>query len=139
MPISLRISALRRAGISIRIPSASSTSALPHLLETLLFPCFATGMPAAEITNAETVEILKVNASSPPVPTISSTSPSWASLAQCSRITIAQAVISSMLSPFMRIAVRKEAICALVARPSIISFMTDFVVSKERFSLLTRR
>ena len=40
-------------------PSASRTSAAPHLLLAALFPCFATGIPPALITIAEVVEILK--------------------------------------------------------------------------------
>ena len=105
---------------------------MPHLLDTLRLPCLATGTPAADTTKAETVEILKVKASSPPVPTISSTSPLWVSLVQCSRITMAQAVISSMLSPFIRMAVRKAAIWALVARPVMISSITLRAVSRDR-------
>ena len=38
-------------------PNSSSTSAAPHLLEADLFPCFATGTPAAEIMIDEVVEM----------------------------------------------------------------------------------
>ena len=47
-------------------PNFSRISAAPLLLETLRFPCFATGIPAAAITKADVVEILKVPTSSPP-------------------------------------------------------------------------
>ena len=57
-------------------PNASIKSAAPHLLDTLRLPCFATGIPAAEIMNPDVVEMLNVFASSPPVPTISTTVPS---------------------------------------------------------------
>ncbi len=52
-------------------PSASSTSALPDLLDTERPPCFATFAPAAAATSAEAVEMLKVWAASPPVPQVS--------------------------------------------------------------------
>jgi hypothetical protein len=81
-------------------PSASSTSALPDLLETLRPPCFATFAPAAAVTNIVAVEMLKVCAPSPPVPTISTKfelSGTWTCRAN-SRITVAAAVISPMVS-----------------------------------------
>ena len=54
-------------------PRASSTSALPVLLETLRLPCFlAIWAPlSAAATNIEQVEMLKLCAPSPPVPTTS--------------------------------------------------------------------
>ena len=52
------------------------------------------------------VEILKEFAPSPPVPTISSTSRSCSNLMQCALIPAAEAVISSIVSPFMERAVR---------------------------------
>ena len=52
-------------------PNASSTSALPDLLLTLRLPCLAILAPAAAATNIAAVEILKVCAPSPPVPTTS--------------------------------------------------------------------
>lgn len=87
-------------------PRASSTSAAPHLLEAARLPCLATGTPAAATTRAAVVEMLKELEPSPPVPTISSTSMSWSSLMQCCRIPAAEAVISSMVSPFMLMAVK---------------------------------
>ena len=87
-------------------PSASRTSAAPLLEDAARFPCFATGTPPAAITSEEVVEMLKEFAPSPPVPTISRTSKSCSNLMQCARIPAAEAVISSMVSPFMESAVR---------------------------------
>ena len=98
-------------------PSLSSTSAAPLLLDTLRFPCFAT--------------------SSPPVPTMSITGKGGDSFTALSRITVAQAVISSMVSPFILRAVRNEDICAWVAFPLMISSITSLVVSKSRFLFST--
>ena len=57
-------------------------------------------------TPTAVVEILKELERSPPVPTISNTSISLRSLVQCVRIPAAEAVISSIVSPFMASAVR---------------------------------
>ncbi len=46
-------------------------AALPERLDTERLPCFATRPPAAATTKALVVEILKVPALSPPVPTMS--------------------------------------------------------------------
>ena len=102
-------------------PSSSSTSAAPDLDETERLPCFATGTPPAAATNAAVVEMLNEPTSSPPVPTMSMTAPFGSMCAPFSRITSAQAVISVMVSPFMRSAVRSVAISMSVAVPSIIS------------------
>ena len=110
-------------------PRLSSTSAAPDLLEALLLPCFATGMPAAAITNEEVVEILNVPELSPPVPTISRTSKGAFIFAALFRITSAQAVISSMFSPFILSEVRKAEIWEGVALPFIISVITSFASS----------
>ena len=87
-------------------PRASRTSAAPLFDDAARFPCFATGTPPAAITREEVVEILKEFAPSPPVPTISSTSRSCSNLMQCALIPAAEAVISSIVSPFMERAVR---------------------------------
>ena len=92
------------------IPRASNTSAAPLLEEAARLPCLATGTPPAAMTKAEVVEMLKELAPSPPVPTISRASTSWSRRTQWARIPAAQAVISSMVSPLMARAVRKEAI-----------------------------
>ena len=53
------------------MPIASKTSAEPDLLDTARLPCLATGISAAATTKATEVEILKVEAPSPPVPQVS--------------------------------------------------------------------
>ena len=129
MPIFFSIASLFLTGMSICTPRASSTSAAPHLLVEARLPCFATGTPAAEATRAETVEILKELALSPPVPTISSTSWSFSSFTQWFRMPLAQAVISCMVSPFMERAMRKALICTGVAWPLMISSMDCSAIS----------
>ena len=52
-------------------PSAERTSAEPHVLLTLRFPCLTTGIPAPAATNAAAVLILNVCVPSPPVPQVS--------------------------------------------------------------------
>ena len=92
-------------------PRASRTSALPQLLETARFPCFATVMPAAATTKAVVVEILKVFIPSPPVPTVSTMIGERASIlvAFCLMIRAAPAT-SSTVSPLIRRAVMKAPI-----------------------------
>ncbi len=53
---------------SIRTPSPSSTSALPHWLVAERLPCFASRAPAAAATIAAAVEMLNELLLSPPVP-----------------------------------------------------------------------
>ena len=53
-------------------PRASRMSALPHWLDNDRLPCLATFTPAPATTKAATVEILNVQAPSPPVPQVSS-------------------------------------------------------------------
>jgi hypothetical protein len=122
-------SALFSGEMLILTPNASNTSADPHLLDALRFPCFATGIPAAAVMRAAAVEILNVLAWSPPVPTISSASTSWRRRIQWERIPEADAVISSVVSPFRLSAVRYALICTGDASPVIISSMTAFAVS----------
>ena len=55
-------------------PRASRQSAVPHWEEAARLPCLATFTPPAAATKAEVVEILKLCALSPPVPTISKSS-----------------------------------------------------------------
>ena len=118
-------------------PKASSTSAAPDLLETLLFPCFATLQPAAAATIADVVEMLKVNASSPPVPTISSTSILCSSFIPLFLIPIAEPDISSIVSPFILSATRYELINSFGVSPLIISFITFSTVSYDKSSPFT--
>ncbi len=119
-------------------PRASRTSALPQLLETARFPCFATVIPAAATTKAVVVEILKVFIPSPPVPTVSTMIDERASIlvAFCLIIRAAPAT-SSTVSPFIRSAVMKAAIWAGVAFPSITSSMASIISDSLRFSLAT--
>ncbi len=122
--------------ISRLTPAASSKSAAPDLLETARLPCFATVPPAAATTKILAVEILKVLEPSPPVPTISTAEVEFMiTLVDNSRMTLAAAVISSTVSPFMRKPIRKPAICAGVACPVIISDITDCISSPLRFCL----
>src|SRR5262245_18044966 len=100
-------------------PRASRTSAPPTVPETDRFPCFATGTPAAATTRPAAVEMLKVEAPSPPVPQVSIApggTPGMGSAA--ARSARAAAVSSSIVSPFVRSATRKAAICAGVASPA---------------------
>ncbi len=93
-------------------PSDSITSALPLLLETLRPPCLLTLAPAAAATNMAQVEILKVWAPSPPVPTMSTrcVRSATCTLVENSRITWAAAVISPMVSFLTRRPVMSAAI-----------------------------
>ena len=93
---------------------ASTTSAAPLDEETERPPCLATFAPAAAATNMAVVEILKVFAPSPPVPTIS-TSPFLSATGTGvanSRITAAAAVISETVSTLILRPVRMAAICS---------------------------
>ena len=93
-------------------PSASSTSALPDLEDTARLPCLATRAPAAAQTKVEAVEILKVLAASPPVPTTSTRLEGslTSTLVASSRITCAAAAISPMVSFFTRRPIKSAAI-----------------------------
>lgn len=69
------LSATFAAESSSFIPKVSSTSAEPHLLDTLLLPAFAILQPQAAASTAAAVDMLIVSAPSPPVPTISRSFP----------------------------------------------------------------
>ena len=92
--------------MSILTPKDSKQSAAPEREDAARFPCFATGTPPAAMTNAEVVEMLKELDASPPVPTIYNTSITCKSLVPAGRMPSADAVISSMVSPFMARAVK---------------------------------
>ncbi len=112
-------------------PSASSTSALPDLLDTERLPCLATLAPAAAATNAAAVEILKVCALSPPVPQVSSRC-AWSGTSTRvanSRITCAAAAISPMVSFFTRKPTMIAAISAGDTSPLIIWRMSETISS----------
>ena len=59
MPVRSRHLAASSGESLIFTPSASRQSAAPDLLEAARLPCFATGIPAAAITNDEVVDMLK--------------------------------------------------------------------------------
>ena len=99
---------------SMRIPSASITSALPTDDVTARLPCLATVTPAAAHRMATVVEMLNVLKRSPPVPTTSrisrarvwASSGGWMDLSCSAR---AKAAISSGVSPLYASAARKPA------------------------------
>ena len=108
-------------------PSASRQSAVPHLEDAARFPCLATFTPPAAATSAEVVEMLKLWALSPPVPTISSTSIPVSTLIAWSRIAAAQPAISSRVSAralLVLSAARNAAFWVAVVSPLMISFIT---------------
>ena len=74
-PTSLRHCSTIAGAAWMLTPSASSTSALPHWLDTDRLPCLAIRMPHAARTIADAVEMLKVPDRSPPVPQVSNTAP----------------------------------------------------------------
>ena len=82
-------------------------------------PCLATGTPAAAVTMAAPVEMLRVPLLSPPVPQVSM-APSGASiLSILARMVRTAPVISATVSPRTRSAIRKAPICVGVASPDI--------------------
>ena len=121
-------------------PSASKQSAVPHCELAARLPCLATLAPAAVQRSAVVVEILKVFARSPPVPTISSTSmPGCSTGVANSRMAAAQPLISSMVSAlvdFVESAAKNAAFCVAVVSPLMISvvrssFMTIFSMASR--------
>src|SRR6476661_8915629 len=112
-------------------PSASSTSALPDDDDTLRPPCLATRAPAAAATNIDAVEILKVCAPSPPVPTMSSKPlvSSSGTLVANSRMTCAAAAISPMVSFLTRRPMVSAAIISGDISPDMILRNSDSISS----------
>src|SRR5207244_1756073 len=91
----------------MRTPSASSTSAEPHLDVNERLPCLATTAPAPAATNAAAVEILKVETAPPPVPQVSTRCAPFASTRTiASRSARAAPAPSSGVSTFHRIPLR---------------------------------
>ena len=127
MPAS-RSSSTQRAGLWLMFtPRASRQSAVPLLEEAARLPCLATFMPPAAATRAEVVEMLKLWALSPPVPTISNTSMPVSTLVAWSRMAAAQPAISSVVSALALLvesAARNAAFCVGVVSPFMISFIT---------------
>ena len=118
---------------SMFTPKASRQSVAPLWDEAARLPCLAILMPPAQATKAEVVEMLKLWALSPPVPTISIKSmPPASTLRACSRMAAAQPVISSMVSALVLLverAAKKAAFWVAVVWPSMISFMTLYASS----------
>ena len=81
-------------------PSASRQSAVPQFEDAARFPCFVTFIPPAAATSALVVEMLKLLALSPPVPTISNVSMPVSTFVACDLIAAAQPAISSVVSAF---------------------------------------
>src|SRR5690606_35096690 len=104
MPVRAMDSATASGASSIAAPSASYASALPEVEDTLRPPCLATRPPAAAITKLDAVEMLKVWAPSPPVPTMSTrcVRSATSTLRASSRIARAAPVISPTVSFFTR-------------------------------------
>ena len=132
MPIFFRSSTHFSGDKSKFTPSASRQSAVPQREEAARLPCLATFTPEAAMTRAEVVEMLKLWALSPPVPTISSTSMSWGTFRAWSRMAAAQPAISSMVSAlvlFVERAARNAAFWVGLVSPLMISFMTLYASS----------
>lgn len=85
-----------------RFPT-SNTSALPHRLDTERFPCLATFAPAAAAITVAPVLMFTEPMPSPPVPTMSRTSPVVATGTLFSRIAFASPATSSAVSPWSRV------------------------------------
>ena len=131
MPLRAIDSATCAGSSSIAAPRASKASALPELDETLRPPCLATRPPAAAMTKVEQVEMLKVLAPSPPVPTMSTR---WlrsatSTLRENSRITVAAPAISPTVSFFTRRPVRMAAAITGETSPPMIWRMRSTISS----------
>ena len=100
MPTFSRSSLHLSGSSSIFTPKASRQSAVPHFEDAALLPCLLTFIPPAVATIADVVEILKLPALSPPVPTISKRSKSVSTGVACSLIALAQPAISHVVSAF---------------------------------------
>mmetsp|Transcript_8581 Transcript_8581/g.18246 ORF Transcript_8581/g.18246 Transcript_8581/m.18246 type:complete len:266 (-) Transcript_8581:175-972(-) len=104
---------------SMETPRASSTSALPHRLDTERLPCFATLAPAAAATMEAPVEMLTEPMPSPPVPTMSTTPPDLVLTGRpLSSMARASPAISSGVSPLARSSTRKAAACSVTKSSS---------------------
>src|SRR2546425_381325 len=79
----------------MRTPSASSTSAEPHLDVNDRLPCLATTAPAPAATNAAAGGILKVEPPPPPVP---GGFPRWPAVGPAARLGLRNALAGA--APF---------------------------------------
>ena len=123
-------------------PSDSNKSALPLLDDTLRPPCLATLAPAAAETNTVALEMLKVLAPSPPVPTISSRcvlSCTCTGVAR-SRITVAAPAISPTVSFFTRRPVSIAEVMTGETSPRMMAVIRSIISSKKisRCSMVRR-
>ncbi len=132
MPASVASAATRSTGRSSRMPSASSTSALPDFDDAERLPCLTTRAPAPAATIAAMVEMLTDIDRSPPVPTTSSSRPGTEIGVERAYIASTRPSTSSMVSPLARRATAKPAICDGVASPSRISPIAQAVCSAVR-------
>lgn len=125
---------------SMPTPSDSRTSAEPVRLETARLPCLATATSQLATTIATVVEMLNVPALSPPVPQVSSSGLRLVCIGGTRpRIASAKPAISSVVSPFMRSAIARPAICDGVASPASTCSMVARDSSRDRSSLTTAR
>ena len=114
-------------------PSSSSTSALPHRLETDRLPCLATGIPAPATTKDAAVEMLNVPDPSPPVPQRSSRGERSVSTRRARwRKARAAATISSTDSPLHLNPMSNPATWASGAPPSRTTPMAASISSPSR-------
>ena len=124
IPTCCRHSDNRSGWVSRLMPISLSRSALPHFDETARFPCLATVIPAPAATKADMVDILKVCAPSPPVPTTSRTMGVPASICVAfSRMILVKEDISSTVSPLSLMATINAPIWASVASPLMMASM----------------
>ena len=123
IPAPSMVAATPAGGRSIFTPSASSTSALPHVEEAARLPCLATRAPQAAATMAASVEMLKLPDPSPPVPQVSRSSAGAGTEmgVASSRMVRASPAISSTVSPLTRSATMKPAIWLAVASSRMMS------------------
>ena len=107
-------------------PACSNKSALPLVLEALLFPCFATLAPAAAARMAALVETLNKPDPSPPVPQVSTRfSILTITFSESSLMTSAAPITSSTVSPLIERETRKADICESAHSPVKICLITD--------------
>ena len=93
-------------------------------------PCLATGTPQAAATRETAVEMLKVEAPSPPVPQVSIRPVAFGDiLVAAARMAAAAPATTSALSPRMESPIRMAAIWAGVASPFMMAEKTVSVVS----------
>src|SRR5579871_1667965 len=116
---------------SIFTPSAASTSAAPERDESARLPCLATGTPAPATMKDAQVDTFTEPEPSPPVPTTSIASRGAFTFSILARMADTAPVISSMVSPRTRSAIRSPPNCDGVASPDIIRSKADAASSRD--------